>query len=79
MRSCTGIDRSLAMAEMVGSAAAEEILKQVFSGLIGKQQHQEGRDEQEHHMERLEMAQLRLRLGCKQLSCALMHTSTLDC
>ena len=38
MRSCTGIDRSLAMAEMVGSAAAEEILKQVFAGLIGKQQ-----------------------------------------
>jgi len=49
------------MAEMVGSAAAEEILKQVFAGLIGKQQqHQEGRDEQEHHMERLEMAQLKL-------------------
>jgi len=48
------------MAEMVGSAAAEEILKQVFSGLIGKQQHQEGREEQEHHMERLEMAQLKL-------------------
>ncbi|PUZ67428.1 hypothetical protein GQ55_3G433100 [Panicum hallii var. hallii] len=60
LSSCTGIGRSLAMAEMVGSAAAEEILKQAFAGLIGKQQHEEGRDEEEHHMERLEMAQIKL-------------------
>ena len=50
----------MAMAEMVGSAVAEEMLKQAFAGLIGKQLQEEGRDEKEHHMERLEMAQLKL-------------------
>ncbi|XP_025806938.1 6,7-dimethyl-8-ribityllumazine synthase, chloroplastic-like [Panicum hallii] len=35
------------MAEMVGSAVVEETLKQVMSGLIGKQQHQE--DEAKPH------------------------------
>ncbi|CAN6356479.1 unnamed protein product, partial [Urochloa humidicola] len=45
-------------AEMVGSAVAEEILKQVFAGLIGRQG---GRpDEKEQHMERLEMAHIKL-------------------
>jgi hypothetical protein len=36
---CAGI--LIVMAEMVGSAVVEETLKQVMSGLIGKQQHQE--------------------------------------
>jgi hypothetical protein len=47
------------MAEMVGSAVAEEMVKQVFAGLIGRQVGRSA-DEREQHMERLEMAQIKL-------------------
>ncbi|KAJ1265804.1 hypothetical protein BS78_08G101900 [Paspalum vaginatum] len=47
------------MAEMVSSAVAEETLKQVMSGLIGKQEERPA-DNKEQHMERLEMAQIKL-------------------
>ncbi|CAN6361277.1 unnamed protein product [Urochloa humidicola] len=46
-------------AEMVSSVIAEEVVKQVFAGLIGRQQG-ERLDEKEQHMERLEMAQIKL-------------------
>jgi len=51
------------MAEMVGSAVAEETLKQVVSVLIGKQRQEEetaGESETEQNLERLEMAQIKL-------------------
>ncbi|GJM96378.1 hypothetical protein PR202_ga13205 [Eleusine coracana subsp. coracana] len=44
---------------MVGSAVVEETLKQALSSLIGNQEAEEY-DEKEQHVERLEMAQLRL-------------------
>ncbi|KAK8458301.1 hypothetical protein SEVIR_3G351500v4 [Setaria viridis] len=47
------------MAEMVGSAVAEETVKQVFAGLIGRQVGRPA-DEKEQHMERLEMAKIKL-------------------
>ncbi|CAL4906073.1 unnamed protein product [Urochloa decumbens] len=44
--------------EIIVSAVAEEMVKQAFAGLIGRQA---GRpDEKEQHMERLEMAQIKL-------------------
>jgi len=43
------------MAEMLGSVVAEETLKQVMSVLIGKQS-----ETAEQHVERLEMAQIKL-------------------